>query len=394
MDAAARGQKALDAGNTETAISEYTVAISANPNAPNYYLKRSSAYQRSNQLDKALQDAEIATTLAYKRQKRELISEAQRRRMAALYQLGRYADAQFVWGIAKKMDEKEKTLPIWEVRIRNALGKLGEGDENATRRVMENPNVEVAVDASDSTKKEKEKDAPAPASNGQSGSETSKPSIPAPKPTPSKQIKHDWYQNDDNVVVNLMAKGVPKDKATVEIEASSLSISFPAVDNAEYNFSLDPLWAFVDPQESKWRITPTKVEVTLRKLTRAVKWKSLERTEGDPSSVESERTVSITTSKAEDKAPAYPTSSRHGTKNWDKLVENDEGEPYDEYEGDETTRFFKHLYKGATPEQQRAMMKSYQESGGTVLSTDWSEVGKKEVKPEPPEGMEEKKYGA
>jgi suppressor of G2 allele of SKP1 len=37
-------------------------------------------------------------------------------------------------------------------------------------------------------------------------------------------------------------------------------------------------------------------------------------------------------------------------------------------------------------------MKSYQESGGTVLSTDWSSVGNKYVAPEPPEGMEAKEY--
>jgi suppressor of G2 allele of SKP1 len=61
-------------------------------------------------------------------------------------------------------------------------------------------------------------------------------------------------------------------------------------------------------------------------------------------------------------------------------------------DGDETTAFFKKLYKGATSEQQKAMMKSYQESGGTVLSTDWSNVGGREVVPEPPSGMEAKKY--
>jgi len=40
----------------------------------------------------------------------------------------------------------------------------------------------------------------------------------------------------------------------------------------------------------------------------------------------------------------------------------------------------------------RAMMKSYQESGGTVLSTNWSEVGAGKVEIKPPEGMEYKKY--
>lgn len=32
------------------------------------------------------------------------------------------------------------------------------------------------------------------------------------------------------------------------------------------------------------------------------------------------------------------------------------------------------------------------ESGGTVLSTNWSEVGQKKIDVQPPEGMEFKKY--
>jgi suppressor of G2 allele of SKP1 len=38
-------------------------------------------------------------------------------------------------------------------------------------------------------------------------------------------------------------------------------------------------------------------------------------------------------------------------------------------------------------------MKSYQESGGTALSTNWGEVGSKTMEISPPEGMEAKKWG-
>jgi suppressor of G2 allele of SKP1 len=88
-------------------------------------------------------------------------------------------------------------------------------------------------------------------------------------------------------------------------------------------------------------------------------------------------------------APAYPTSSRSGPKNWDKL---------DVAEGDDDTQdvnyFFKQLYKGATPEQQRAMMKSFIESNGTALSTDWDDVKSRKVETVPPEGVEAKKWDA
>jgi suppressor of G2 allele of SKP1 len=36
----------------------------------------------------------------------------------------------------------------------------------------------------------------------------------------------------------------------------------------------------------------------------------------------------------------------------------------------------------------RAMMKSFQESGGTQLSTNWKEVGKQKMEVKPPEGQE------
>jgi suppressor of G2 allele of SKP1 len=37
-------------------------------------------------------------------------------------------------------------------------------------------------------------------------------------------------------------------------------------------------------------------------------------------------------------------------------------------------------------------MKSYSESGGTVLSTNWKDVGQRKVDVKPPENMEYKKY--
>lgn len=86
--------------------------------------------------------------------------------------------------------------------------------------------------------------------------------------------------------------------------------------------------------------------------------------------------------------PVYPTSSRNGPKNWDTVVADE-----NEEDGEEVDDFFKKLYKDADPDTKRAMMKSYQESNGTSLSTVWSDVGSKTFKTEPPEGMVAKKWG-
>ena len=38
------------------------------------------------------------------------------------------------------------------------------------------------------------------------------------------------------------------------------------------------------------------------------------------------------------------------------------------------------------------MVKSYQTSGGTVLSTNWAEISKQKTEVKPPDGMEFKKW--
>ena len=95
--------------------------------------------------------------------------------------------------------------------------------------------------------------------------------------------------------------------------------------------------------------------------------------------------------------------SKSGPKDWDKVVkdikksENPEKEGSvddddDDMGGDEANHFFKKLFKGSSPEVQRAMMKSYTESNGTALSTNWDEVSKGKVETVPPDGMEAREY--
>lgn len=103
-----------------------------------------------------------------------------------------------------------------------------------------------------------------------------------------------------------------------------------------------------------------------------------------------EPTKPITSEKAPEASSAahqYPSSSRTGPKNWDTLGDDDEAD-----DTSDVNFFFKKLYKGATPEQQRAMMKSFTESNGTSLSTDWNDVKDRTVETVPPEGVEAKKW--
>lgn len=186
------------------------------------------------------------------------------------------------------------------------------------------------------------------------------------------------------------------------------------------------MFASVDTAQSSYVIKPTKIEIKLRKQTPGQKWPSLEgaapvekekdpnKTQQEPSALPSWNDPKTLAATGAGHAPSYPTSSRTGPKNWDKLAddltkkrpkqekkENEAdraAEPdaddfdYDD-EGDPVNSFFKKLYKDADPDTRRAMMKSYQESNGTALSTNWAEVGKGKVETSPPDGMEAKKWG-
>ncbi|MCJ1224644.1 hypothetical protein MMC12_001289 [Toensbergia leucococca] len=442
MDEAARGASALSSGDFPKAIAHYTNAITTNPQAVDYYIKRSTAHTRSSPANhtSALEDAETAVVLAKKRGKRESIAQAQLRRGIALFGLERWADARLCFGWVRKLNEKEASLGIWEKKIENKLNGLEDGDERAKVVIEEFPEVELpkAVET-----KKAEKKAIEPSDAKKPSAETVSEPRPEGVQTPANKIRHEWYQTAESIVVTLFAKNVPKDTSTIDLHPDSLSISFPLPTGSTFHFSVDPFFAEIDPSTSTTKIMSTKVEFTLKKSVPSQKWPSLESTESPPSTSDPENPDATATSTAPKATiplkatpPAYPTSSKTGPKNWDKVAasltkkppkkqnpipqstttntdptsnppsittaskaeeeEDDEDvDGIDEFEdgGDPVNGFFKQLYASSNPDTRRAMMKSYQESNGTALSTNWSEVGKGKVETSPPDGMVEKKWG-
>ncbi|CAD6594168.1 MAG: hypothetical protein ASARMPREDX12_008362 [Alectoria sarmentosa] len=420
MDQAGRGATAIGGGDFRLAVTCYTEAIAQNPQAVNYYIQRSKAYTRLSPPahQAAFNDAELAVSLATKRAKRELIADSQLRRAVTLFHLERYGDAKQCLQWVKKLNEKEKTLVIWEMKAEAKLKGLEDGDERGTVTVEETPEVEVPKAVVASPGKPSEKTAEASASSTTNGT---KEAVKEPRVTmqpegvqtaPSK-IRHEWFQTNDAVIVTLFCKGIPKDKATVEIKQSSLDVSFPLPTGSDFNLSLDPLFADIDPFASSYKIMSTKAEFTLIKSTPGQKWADIEGAQPastEKTSADGDDTVkrAVLSDKSTNPGPVYPTSSKSGPKDWDKLAndlskkpktdakEGEEGAsekaPFEEEDGDPTTNFFKMLYKGADPDTQKAMMKSYQESNGTALSTNWADVSKGKVETTPPDGMEAKKW--
>jgi len=86
---------------------------------------------------------------------------------------------------------------------------------------------------------------------------------------------------------------------------------------------------------------------------------------------------------------AQTSSIAKPKKDWNKLTKEVEEE---KPEGEQALNaLFQQIYKDADPDTQRAMMKSFVESNGTCLSTNWAEIGSKKTEIKPPEGMIAKK---
>ena len=105
--------------------------------------------------------------------------------------------------------------------------------------------------------------------------------------------------------------------------------------------------------------------------------------------------TSSTTQSTTQKKVVRPYSSH---KDWDSIereLERQEEEEGNKPQGDEAmNKLFQQIYANADEDTRRAMIKSYQTSGGTVLSTNWKEVSEKDYEKErtAPKGMEWKTW--
>ncbi|NXJ61200.1 SGT1 protein, partial [Rostratula benghalensis] len=194
-------------------------------------------------------------------------------------------------------------------------------------------------------------------------------------------FRYDWYQTESQVIVTIMIKNAQKDDVNVQFSEKEMNASVRLPSGEDYNLKLVLLHSIV-PEQSTFKVLSTKVEIKMKK-PEAVRWEKLEG-QGD-----SPKLKQFTP----DTQHLYPSSS-HYTRNWDKLVvEIKEEEKNEKLEGDAAlNKLFQQIYSDGTDEVKRAMNKSFMESGGTVLSTNWSDVGKRKVEVNPPDDMEWKKY--
>lgn len=196
----------------------------------------------------------------------------------------------------------------------------------------------------------------------------------------SPKIRHEWYQTDSYVYVSIFIKQLRPEDVSVEFLPREFTLTVKQPSGSDLQFSVEPLAQKIDASQSAYTIFSTKIELRLKKEIVGVKWRNLEGEEGDA--------LAAATSVQESR-PSYPTSSRK-PKNWDALSK--EAEKEEEQEDQGLNALFQKIYREADEDTRRAMLKSFTESNGTALSTDWKDVSSRKYETRPPDGMEARQW--
>ncbi|KIK07018.1 hypothetical protein K443DRAFT_2794 [Laccaria amethystina LaAM-08-1] len=195
-------------------------------------------------------------------------------------------------------------------------------------------------------------------------------------------LRHEFYESDDRVVLSVFDRGADPAQVTVTFEPRKFTYV-----HGEKSLILEPLKGQIDPDASNYTVGKVKVEIRLAKRAQG-RWGSLVGDSPDP-------LANTSYSAAPEPRPAHKSA-----KNWEgittEILGGDKEKSTDEdpnVGGDSTLNgFFQKIFADADEDTKRAMMKSYSESGGTTLSTNWDEVKKAPVEVKPPAGAEWKKW--
>ncbi|XP_011162086.1 protein SGT1 homolog [Solenopsis invicta] len=200
------------------------------------------------------------------------------------------------------------------------------------------------------------------------------------------KMKHDWYQTEAYVVVIVLAKNLENVK--VQYGECTLSVSAALPSGNEYSLELD-LANFIVPEKCSHKVWPSKLEIKLKKQE-GIRWTNLE---GSPEGLCKVKPIPREILQASGTPPKYPSSCKK-SKDWNQVEKEIAKEEASEENDSESAvnALFQKIYGNGSDEVRRAMNKSFLESGGTVLSTNWEEVGQKTVERKPPDGMEWKSW--
>ena len=237
--------------------------------------------------------------------------------------------------------------------------------------------------------------------------------------------KYQYYQNDNYMTIMIMESSLNAERLKVVFEEKVLIVTIQnwrhlnkRNEHDYHSLIYGTLYDAIIPSESKVVYKDEKTYIKLKK-SKAFDWSELMSKQDPLASTASQkehyknlnsaaRKIKVVASddmndvelkKSEkaletDSAPSALPRPYASKTDWNKF-DDEEDTDGSKASGDESlNKIFAAIYQNATPETRRAMIKSYQTSGGTVLSTNWDEVKETDYENErtAPKGMEWKTW--
>ncbi|KAJ7783759.1 SGS domain-containing protein [Mycena maculata] len=194
-------------------------------------------------------------------------------------------------------------------------------------------------------------------------------------------LRHEFYETDERLTLSIFDRGADPGAVSIQFEPRKVSYT-----NGEKSLVLEPLKGQITTDACEFTVGKVKVEIRLKKTVPG-RWGGLIGDSPDPLA-NSAASSSVTTTSVKPKKNWEGITTEILTSEKEKTTEEDPN-----VGGDSTLNsFFQKIFGDADEDTKRAMMKSYQESGGTTLSTNWDEVKRGKVEVKPPAGSEWKKW--
>ena len=257
-------------------------AMSSNEDDPRIHLGRAKAHNKLENHLEAVADAQRASELDPK------LTAAYAEQGRALYNLEEYESAKEAFEMASVLEPTRKIHKNWLNMCKVALGQEVQAEEAQHKAVHE------AIDTASAGKEENTTTSTKAAATS-AGPVTVKIDDPefakywrAPAAAAAAEIdaavsgssgrkyRHQWFQSETRVELNVMAKGMSKDRVCVEIEPRRLKVATKdEAGNQDYVLDLD-LYAEIDVSTSKYEVLGSKIEIMLLKKAQKEHWKDLE----------------------------------------------------------------------------------------------------------------------